>query len=125
VRRFVKLDWKSEPPCPQAMLMADFILSARDDELRRKAVVIGAKAHDVDLSHSGPQVSEKRGLEHEYDSRLCSATISRILERFAVDQASRLLVGINSIEACDIDRVMLLPAPGRPEEGKTPHILQK
>jgi hypothetical protein len=49
---------------------------------------------------------------------MCSATFRRTLERFAVDQASRLLIGINSIEACDIDRVMLLPAPVRPEEGK-------
>jgi hypothetical protein len=49
---------------------------------------------------------------------MCSATIRRTLERFAVDQANRLLIGINSIEACDIDRVMLLTAPVRPEEGK-------
>jgi hypothetical protein len=38
--------------------MADFI--GQDDELRRPAVVISAKAHDVNLSHSGRENSEKR-----------------------------------------------------------------
>jgi hypothetical protein len=32
---------------------------SQDDELRRTAVIMGAKADDVDLSHNGPQNSEK------------------------------------------------------------------
>jgi hypothetical protein len=31
----------------------------QDDELRRPAVVVGAKAYDVHLSHSGREISEK------------------------------------------------------------------
>jgi hypothetical protein len=30
-----------------------------DDELRRPAVIMGAEAHDIDLSHSGRENSEK------------------------------------------------------------------
>jgi hypothetical protein len=34
---------------------------SQDDELRRPAVVKGAKAYDVDLSHSGRKIAKKLG----------------------------------------------------------------
>ncbi len=37
----------------------------QDDELRRPAVIKGAKAYDIDLSHSGPQNSGKSREEQE------------------------------------------------------------
>jgi hypothetical protein len=40
-----------------------FHIVSQDDELRRSAVVIGAKTYDVDLSHSGRENSEKPRLE--------------------------------------------------------------
>jgi hypothetical protein len=33
----------------------------QDDELRRPAIVMGAEAHDVDLSHSGRKIARKLG----------------------------------------------------------------
>jgi hypothetical protein len=33
----------------------------QDDELRRPAVIMGAKAYDVDLSHSGRKIAKKPG----------------------------------------------------------------
>jgi hypothetical protein len=33
----------------------------QDDELRRPVVVMGAKAHDVNLSHSGRKIGKKPG----------------------------------------------------------------
>jgi hypothetical protein len=42
-----------------------FHIGSQDDELGRSVVVMGAKAHDVDLSHSGPQNSEKTRGEQE------------------------------------------------------------
>jgi len=33
----------------------------QDDELRWTAVVMGAKAHDVDLGHSGRKIARKPG----------------------------------------------------------------
>jgi hypothetical protein len=50
-----KRDWKSVPPCSQAILMADFILSAKTMNLDGRRIVMGTKAYDVDLSHSGPK----------------------------------------------------------------------
>jgi hypothetical protein len=37
----------------------------QDDELRRSAVIMGAKTYDVDPSHSGRENSEKPGGEQE------------------------------------------------------------
>ena len=36
-----------------------FHIVGQDDELGRTAVIMGAKTYDVDLSHSGPQISQK------------------------------------------------------------------
>jgi hypothetical protein len=41
--------------------MANFILSHRTIKLSRPAVVIGAKAYDVDLSHSGRKIARNPG----------------------------------------------------------------
>ena len=42
------------------------MLSARTMNFDGPAVVMGAKAHDVDLSHSGAQISQKpRGEQEE------------------------------------------------------------
>jgi hypothetical protein len=38
-----------------------FLTGRHDNELRRATVVMGAEAHDVDLSHSGREHSEKAG----------------------------------------------------------------
>jgi hypothetical protein len=40
-----------------------FHIVGQDDELRRAAVVMGAETHDVYLSHSGRENSEKTGGE--------------------------------------------------------------
>ena len=37
-----------------------FHVVCQDDELRRPAVVIAAKTHDVHLSHSGRDIAKKR-----------------------------------------------------------------
>ena len=44
---------------PPSHVDVGFHIVSHDNEFRRKAVVIGAKAHDVDLSHSGRKNSEK------------------------------------------------------------------
>jgi hypothetical protein len=38
-----------------------FLTGRHDNELRRATVVIGAKAHDADLSHSGRKIARNRG----------------------------------------------------------------
>ena len=44
----------------------------QDDELRRPAVIMGAKAYDVDLSHSGRENSEKlRGEQGGVSTNYC------------------------------------------------------
>ena len=40
-----------------------FHVVCQDDKLGWSAVIMGAKAHDVDLSHSGAQNSRKSGGE--------------------------------------------------------------
>jgi hypothetical protein len=50
---------------PPSHVDVGFHIVSHDNEFRRKAVVIGAKAHDVDLSHSGRKDSEKLRGEQE------------------------------------------------------------
>ena len=38
-----------------------FHVVCQDDKLGWSAVIMGAKAHDVDLSHSGRDIAKKRG----------------------------------------------------------------
>ena len=40
----------------------------QDDELGRPAVVMAAKAYDVDLSHSGRKIARNRGKSKRLDS---------------------------------------------------------
>jgi hypothetical protein len=59
-----------------------FHIVGQDDELRRPAVVMGAKAHDVDLGHSGGENSEKTRGEQGGKAR-------------ANDLSKRLVQGVN------------------------------
>jgi hypothetical protein len=55
---------------PPSHVDVGFHIVSHDNEFRRKAVVIGAKAHDVDLSHSGRKNSEKPRGEHSFAKNL-------------------------------------------------------
>jgi hypothetical protein len=53
-----------------------FHIVSQDDKLGRAAVIMGAKTYDVDLSHSGPQNSEKtRGEQEATGSRPTSLSV--------------------------------------------------
>ena len=43
------------------MRAADFNIASHHDELRRPVVVMAAKRHDVDLSHSGGKIAKDLG----------------------------------------------------------------
>ena len=44
-----------------SLVDSGFHIVCKNNELRRSAVVMGAKAHDVDLSHSGRKIARKPG----------------------------------------------------------------
>jgi hypothetical protein len=50
---------------PTTIFDGGFHVVGQDDELRRPAVVMGAKTYDVDLSHSGRKNNEKTRGEQE------------------------------------------------------------
>jgi hypothetical protein len=62
---FVQARLKIRPAMFPSHLDGGFHIFCQDDKLRRSAVVMGAKAYDVDLSHSGPQNSGKSREEQE------------------------------------------------------------
>src|SRR4030095_11833619 len=62
-RGFVEARLKVRPSVFPSHLDGGFHVVCQDDELRRPAVIMDAKADDIHLSHSGRESSEKTGAE--------------------------------------------------------------